>query len=197
MNNLRPDEREAAIDIERSKKKDRNIKSGFKTAGSLLTSLGGVGLAAKTLGPIASKIIPFINEYIPTDIAIKGISKISPQIGSLLKNGMRQGLDVKAGLNFIKDQIENSESKEKKDEEKQKALKEFNAKLKNASVLERETERFKNQYGQQGQQMSSQNPQMSSDVRGQQGQQGQQIPQGQQTNTDQALLAALEKILAM
>jgi len=65
--------------------------------------------------------------------------------------------------------------------QRQNSLQKFKQKIKTPSVLERETERFQNQYGQSDQQMSL-------DVRGQ---------SGQQTNIDQALLATLEKILKM
>lgn len=103
---LRPDERAAQTDIERSKKQDERIKSGVKTAAGIASTVAGAGLASKFAGPIASRVMPFINKYIPTDLAIKGISKVSPELGNLLKKGMNQGLDIKDGLEFIKNQIE-------------------------------------------------------------------------------------------
>jgi hypothetical protein len=106
MNYLRPDEKEAKGDIERSKRFDSNIKSGISAVGNAATAIGGVGLAAKAAGPLASKIMPFINKYIPADMAIKGISKVSPEMGKLLRKGMDQGLNVQDGLDFIKGQIE-------------------------------------------------------------------------------------------
>lgn len=102
MNYLRPDESEAAEDIKRSKEFDNSFKSGAKTAKSI--AILGTGGA---LGGISSKILPFLSKYIPKELAIKGISKISPEIGSLIKRGLDQGLDVESGLDFIKSQIGN------------------------------------------------------------------------------------------
>lgn len=108
-NYLRPDEIESQADIERSREYDKKINSGVKSAASLATGLGAAGIAAKTLGPLSSKILPFINKYIPTDLAIKGISKVSPELGGLLKKGISQGLDIKDGLDFIKGQIDKNQ----------------------------------------------------------------------------------------
>lgn len=107
---LRPDEKASAVDIERSRGRDESLKSGLKNAAGLITGVGGLGVAAKSLGPLSSKILPFINKYIPTDMALKGISKISPEIGNLLKKGMSQGLDIKDGLEFLKGQVEKNKS---------------------------------------------------------------------------------------
>jgi hypothetical protein len=103
---LRPDEKAAAVDIEKSKRQDAAIKSGFKTAASLASGAGAVGIGSKVLSPLSSKILPFINKYIPPEMAIKGINKISPELGNFLKKGMNQGLNVQDGLSFIKNEIE-------------------------------------------------------------------------------------------
>lgn len=95
---LRPDEKAAQHDIEKSKRHDERIRSGIKTAASVVSGAASIGIGAK--------ILPFINKYIPTDMAIKGISKVSPEMGNLLKKGMSQGLNVEDGLEFIKGQIE-------------------------------------------------------------------------------------------
>lgn len=93
---LRPDEKAAAADIEKSKRHDAALKSGLKTAGSIAATAGGLA--------ITSRILPFLNDLIPTDLAIKGISKISPKIGDYLKRGIESGLSIKDGLNFLKKQ---------------------------------------------------------------------------------------------
>jgi hypothetical protein len=109
MNYLRPDERASETSVERSKQHNERLKTGAKTALNVGLAATGLGTASKALGPIASRVLPFINEHIPTDLAIKGISKISPEIGKILQRGMQTGLDVKEGLQFIKGQIQGNE----------------------------------------------------------------------------------------
>lgn len=102
---LRPDEQASEAGIERSKRTESNLKKG---AGTLL----GIGASAIGAG-IASKILPFLSEYIPMDIAVKGISKISPKIGEMLNKGQQMGLDIHEGLDFIKSKMnEKQENKE-------------------------------------------------------------------------------------
>ena len=94
---LRPDEEAAEAAIER----DRNTRSYAGKAASFATTVAataGTGLTAR--------LMPFLNQYIPADLAMKGISKISPKLGNFLKAGAAQGLNLKEGLNFVKEQIE-------------------------------------------------------------------------------------------
>lgn len=95
---LRPDEKAAQAEIERAQKFKGNIQKGA-------TAIAGIGAAAAG-GALSSKILPFLNEFIPSDLAIKGISKISPKLGNFLKQGQSMGLDVKEGLDFIKNKIQ-------------------------------------------------------------------------------------------
>ncbi len=93
----RPDELAAEADIERSRESDRLIKRGANLA-------VGVGSAALGAGA-ASRILPFLSEFIPVDMALKGISKVSPKVGEFLKKGQSMGLDIKEGLDFIKQNL--------------------------------------------------------------------------------------------
>lgn len=108
MTSLRPDEQAAYSEIERAQGRDRNIKSGLKTA----ATLGAAAIA----GPVASfgskmtsKILPFLNEYIPAELAMKGINKVSPKLGQFLQKGLSQGLNLKDGLDFIKENLNQPE----------------------------------------------------------------------------------------
>lgn len=98
MSTLRSDEIAAESNIEKSNQRSESIKKGFKTA----LELGGAAAGSATL----SRVLPFLSEHIPTELAYKGISKISPKLGNFLKSGMEKGLDVKEGLNFIKEKMQ-------------------------------------------------------------------------------------------
>lgn len=101
MNHLRPDERAMEVEIEKENRLRKNVGKGV----SVVAGLGGVGLGAG----LTSKILPFINEYITPELAVKGIKKVSPKLGQFLEKGRDMGLDVKEGLNFIKDKMTKKE----------------------------------------------------------------------------------------
>ena len=107
-NYLRPDEKAMLSEIERSRKSDEQLKGVLKTGAKTAIGLGtaGLGLAGAKM---ASKVMPFLNEFIPYDLALKGISKVSPELGGFLKKGMEKGLDLKEGLEFIKKNISGTE----------------------------------------------------------------------------------------
>jgi hypothetical protein len=102
---MRPDEKTAEKRGERAREFEGGLKRAGKAALGIATTAAGVGLS--------SKIMPFLNEYIPTDLAIKGISKISPKLGDFLNKGMEQGLNVKEGLDFIKERMGKSQEQNK------------------------------------------------------------------------------------
>ena len=97
MTSLRPDELQSQQSIEESRRNRERLKSGVKTVAGLGLSAAGAGLG--------SRILPFLNEMIPSDLAIKGISKISPKVGDFLRRGMDKGLDLKEGFNFLKENL--------------------------------------------------------------------------------------------
>ncbi len=116
-NYLRPDEMASLSEIERAKKRN----SMMKNAGNLALAAGGAavggasGILPKIGSKIGQKILPFLSEFIPEDLAIKGINKIAPQVGSLLKKGQKMGLDIEGGLDYLKKQITNKEESAKEE----------------------------------------------------------------------------------
>lgn len=96
-NYLRPDEMATNAEINRFEKRNEDIKSVIKTASQI-----GLGLGGAT---IASKISPFLSPYLTEDLALKGISKVAPKVGDFLKSGMSQGLTLKSGLDFLKENM--------------------------------------------------------------------------------------------
>jgi hypothetical protein len=102
---MRPDERAYEATKKREEELDRKVNQGKNLA---------IGIGSSLLaGGVASKVMPFINQYIPTDLALKGINKVAPKLGSFLKRGQEMGLDVEDGLKFIKDRMGKPEEEEK------------------------------------------------------------------------------------
>lgn len=98
MNSMRPSEQAALSKIQQEERFDR----GTKTAINLGVGLTGLGLS--------SKIMPLLSKYIPADLAMKGINKISPKIGRFLQKGASLGLNVEEGLDFLKNQFDQSKN---------------------------------------------------------------------------------------
>jgi hypothetical protein len=126
---LRPDEQAADSEIRRNLERSQTYKNAGKTALAVGTSALGIGNA--------SKILPFLNELIPADLAMKGINKIAPKVGEFLKKGQSMGMDLKSGFQFLKDNLQNAQASQAKNPiqefetnyaELSKALKEFIAK---------------------------------------------------------------------
>lgn len=104
----RPDEQATQSEIDRQQSADRNLKGALKTGAKIAGTAATFGAAAST--GLGARILPFLSEYIPTDLALKGISKVSPGLGDFLKKGMSKGLSLKDGLDFIKNQINSGKS---------------------------------------------------------------------------------------
>lgn len=102
-NYLRPDEKATESEIRKSQGRTNAIRTGLETASSIAVA----GLASTA----ASKIAPFLNQYIPEDLAFKGINKVMPAIGKFLKDGMGQGLSLKSGLDYLKSEFSKEEEK--------------------------------------------------------------------------------------
>ena len=84
----RPDERAA----EYQEGRDKSVRKSVIGGASALASL-----------------TPFLSQYVPADLAMKGINKVFPQIGKFLKKGQSMGLDLREGLDFLKDKIGSKE----------------------------------------------------------------------------------------
>ncbi len=111
--NLRPDEKASMHQIEKSKSNDRLLKKG---AGLAIGAASGLG---------AARVLPFLNDFIPVDLAIKGISKVSPQIGAFLKKGQSQGLDMKEGIEFLREQFSPKEEVVEQEVKKKNPIQDF------------------------------------------------------------------------
>lgn len=94
---MRPDEEANRAEIERDSRFRRSVSGSLGTA------------AAVGAGASLSHITPFLNKFIPVDLAMKGLSKVSPKLADFLKRGQSMGLDVKEGLDYIKDGITQGE----------------------------------------------------------------------------------------
>lgn len=101
----RPDERAVESEIQRDQQFRSNVGRGVSTAAAIGT------------GAITARVLPFLSKFIPTDLAMKGLSRVSPKVADFLKRGQSMGLNVEEGLQYLRDGID---SQQKKKEETSK-----------------------------------------------------------------------------
>jgi len=97
----RPDESANLADIERDRTTRSRIQRGLGAAGTFALGAG--------YGKIAQKVLPYLSEALPLNVALDGIDKISPKIGSFLRRGQKMGLDIQEGMDFVKDKLTEKE----------------------------------------------------------------------------------------
>jgi len=91
---MRPDEEANRDEIQRDQRFRSNVAKGIGTAATI-----GAGAAT-------TRILPFLSKFIPTDLAMKGLSKVSPKLADFLKRGQSMGLNVDEGIQYIRDSIQ-------------------------------------------------------------------------------------------
>lgn len=72
----------------------------------------GIGAAAGA-APFASllaRAAPLLSQYIPENLAIKGLSKISPKFGQFIENVMGKGYDFNEVRDFLGEQVKESQA---------------------------------------------------------------------------------------
>ena len=55
---------------------------------------------------MVTRILPMLNRLIPQNLAMKGLAKINPRIGSFLTNATAAGYSVNEALDFLRNQAE-------------------------------------------------------------------------------------------
>jgi len=96
---LRPDEKSANAQVRRAETAQNALNSGVSAIA------GAYGL---------SQVMPFLSEYVPENLAFKGISKVFPPLGKFLKQGMEEGLTLKSGLDYVRGEASKEQAKESK-----------------------------------------------------------------------------------
>lgn len=125
----RPDEKAAQSEIERAKKLNKVGKTVAGAAIGLGTAaIGGPGIASMASG-LSSRLLPLLNKYITPDLAVKGISKVSPKLGEFLKKGMASGLPIKEGLDFLKGEMTKGQPQEQKAPDQRNIIEQYSPEL--------------------------------------------------------------------
>jgi len=76
----------------------RQSKAPFKFARDVATTATGIGAGSAVI----KRVLPFLNKFIPQDMAIKGISKINPTLGKFISTSINQGHAVDDVFSYIK-----------------------------------------------------------------------------------------------
>jgi len=111
--------REASQEVQ--KQTERPLK--FAAAAASL-ALPGVGAG------IASRVIPFLSQYIPEELAIKGLSKVDPRFGQFISKSLSEGKSFQEVKDFIKEKIQGSEESQENPKESRGIIEQYSPELK-------------------------------------------------------------------
>jgi hypothetical protein len=120
-NYLRPDEMATESEIRKAKNRTNEVNSVLGAA----SSFGTAAIGKK----VASKVLPFLSQYVPEDLAFKGINKVMPALGKFLKNGMSQGLSLKSGLDYLKNEFTQQGSKQEPAKQNRNIIQQYSPEL--------------------------------------------------------------------
>lgn len=136
-------EREAAeAEIEDTKRPLKAAKN------ALVYGAGGAAATTLVLGRLA-RAIPFLSKFLPTGLAVKGLSKVAPGFKKMFEKGEEAGLDAEEGVELLREKMEPfAEKLHPKQKAQSEALKKYRDYQKKKGNLEQQTERFQNYYGQ-------------------------------------------------
>lgn len=185
------------------------VQAQKKLPGQILKKTALAAPALLSGGAILGRVLPLLDSLVPKNIAAKGLAKIDPRLGKVIEGAVNSGRTIDDALGFIKEKIEPSKSNQQSiieqyspelfqflNDQIQKgrqpleagALAETSGKFKKAikdMVTDHKTpfsSILETVFG------SAQQPQQP---------QRQTTEPMQSTNSDQALLSALDKILKM
>lgn len=67
-----------------------------------------------------SRVMPFLNNYVPMKLALSGLNKVDPRWGKFFKQATDEGYDEEEVRGFLKDKIENGIKGETENQEQSK-----------------------------------------------------------------------------
>jgi len=97
---------------EEMKRQSEGPKRFTKAAGSLAGTVAG----AAAFAPMLARAAPFLSKYIPENLAVKGLSSISPAFGKFVSDGLERGYSFDQVKDFIGNQVSESVKSTAKDE---------------------------------------------------------------------------------
>lgn len=183
------------------KKKGEAPLKGIKTAGSL--AAGGLAL---------NRVLPLLSQYIPADLAIKGLSKVDSRFGKFINTSMQNGKSFDDARQFIFEKARGKENPQ----ENRNLIQQYSPELFEflisevekgkspieAGALAEQQSNFKNVIKQMADDHKAPFSAILQTVFGQGAGQGQQQGQSQQQpqqggGSDDQLISALQNILQM
>lgn len=101
---------EAAEEMRRQSEGPKRFTQGAINVAKTGLGLGAGVAGAATFAPLLKKVAPFLSDYIPENLAIKGLSKLSPKLGKFVNKAFNNGFDFKEVKDFLGEQVKESES---------------------------------------------------------------------------------------
>lgn len=106
---MQPYQKASQVSKEREERFFDIGKKALGTAAGIATSYAG--------GIAASKVIPFLNQYIPTELMKKGLNHIDKRFGKFINKAEESGYDIDEIKDFLKGKAEEGGQKPAKEEQ--------------------------------------------------------------------------------
>lgn len=97
-----------------------------------LKTLAAVGSAAASIyggKAIIEKALPFLNEFIPAGLAIKGLQKVNPKLGDFMKDTLAAGFTTNEVKDFIKEKLVPTEKSKESPKENRNVIEQYSPEL--------------------------------------------------------------------
>lgn len=95
-----------------------------KAPGNFIRNTTKIGTGLIAGGATVNRILPFLSKYIPSQLAIKGISKVDPRLGKYINSSLSQGHPLDDVMGLLKETF--GEEDEESNLNKEDAVKKYN-----------------------------------------------------------------------
>lgn len=102
------------------------IKAQSDQPGNIIRNALSATAALAGGGAIIKKIVPFLNDYIPADMAVKGLSKVSPFLSKFVNGAQNNGYSSDQIIDFMRNKVEDKPESQNESPQNQPAQEDRN-----------------------------------------------------------------------
>lgn len=85
--------------------------------------------ALKAAGSGLKRILPFLNDFVPDELAEKGLAKVDPRFGKFFKASQKEGYDIGEIREFIKEKLSGAEQQNEPAKENRNVIEQYSPEL--------------------------------------------------------------------
>lgn len=94
---MRVERESAEREIEEAERPKKIAKNALSIGASAI-GIGSLGIGKDMI----KRLLPFLNQSLPEEIAVKGISKINGKFGKFIEEGIKKGLPASGAIDYLR-----------------------------------------------------------------------------------------------